>query len=396
MYYNGNNKYDVHRFLGEVHSQLRDRYTQEKTLNKEEKKAKIMTNFLQKFKDFYTKGEIDDADKDFFNAIKPILESSLKENFKDFFGQYKQNGQVLGQQTGTMFEQGIGSFLSILKTGDAQSAGQITQGENLVTQKDVDKFLQEYYIIDDQKDIQPVISNIEQKISKNTLKAVAPKTQKLIDKQKAKNNSDSQKYQLAFKDIFQKVDIDARTIIITIQWQVTPENQKAINYLTSSTFTAKSYRAYKDIEIGSTNSIRAYFSVLDALKYEYKTKASSYLHALALVTTADQNINNRKARGEDTALYVYKMRFIYELTGIGQVAVVNGKFKELAEADYLLYNESNKGRIFVFPTKSIINELFNKIENYVNIPRRNRGNVFESNNIYMKKSWLTTISNKYK
>ena len=393
MFYNGVNGYDVVVFLGEVHTQLRKRYIREGKIAEEQKKAAVMTNFLQRFKDFYTKENVDDVDNDFFNEAKKQLKG-LPVDFQNFFGQFKQNGKVFGQKTGTMFETGMGGFLSFLKTGTINATEQIMQGNEFATQRDVNQFLQDYYIIEDETDIRPIIDNIEHEITEGTLKAVAPKTKKLIDEENKKNQQ--QKYQLVFKDIFQKVDLNAKTIEITKEWKVTPETQEAINYLTSSTFTAKSYRAYKDIEIGSTNSVRAYFSVLDALSYEYRTKASSYLHALALVTTANKNINNRKARGEATAIYVYKMRFIYELTGIGQVAKNETGFRELDEADYLLYNESNKSRIFVFPTKSIINELFKNMESYLNIPKRNRNNIFESNDIYLKKAWLTTILNKYR
>ena len=214
-----------------------------------------------------------------------------------------------------------------------------------------------------------------------TMHAMIPKTHHKVGEGK---------YEGFLKGVDMKVDINnkgSNIDAILSDTEFPSDWKQAIQYLSEATFTVKNYQAKTNIKIDDTNAVRALFGVLDSTKKsefkKYKVQSSAFMHAFNLcflVETGQNKKKNifkederytsaeRKERAEGVSTHVYHMRFIYELTGAGQK---DKDLKDLAEADYLLYNQHNTNKIYVVSSGNIISNMFNHISDYYSFGRLN-------------------------
>ena len=144
--------------------------------------------------------------------------------------------------------------------------------------------------------------------------------------------------------------------------------------LSKANFTAKSYASQKEIwdrtqkakiekmvnnaylHLGSTNQARIYLPLL-----------SAYLPAPVALSAYMYIINTSNAAVQ---LQAARLRFIYELTGYGQV-YQNGAIQQLIDdsellgANYIIYNDPATDDIFVRSTADIIAELWDNLDRLI-------------------------------
>lgn len=369
MYYNNNNRYDVNDFLEIVHNDLKVKYAINNPIkiNEDNAKAKCMEKFFQKLKDYFLNkpnDEITDLDQAFFNQISnelPIIKRQKRlfsrSNMFNYTG-------LNSSQIGEKFEQEIGNVLSIIATGkpgfkgktDFQT-GTVTYGGDEDLQKFINRRGKKLAFKISEKDSSKEILDIANSIfalPKEYYETMIPKTWRNIYDDK--RNKTGRELYISNTQI--KVDINSQTMQFSKQWQVEPNTQSAIDLIKTSTFTLKNYKKGQVIKLGNTNPIKAYFTILSSLGYDYKTKSSSFLHGINLMNCTKKNATQE--RKDIYSTYIYQLRFIYELTGIGQGG--SSDLKDIASAQYLLYNELNGNKIKVIPTSQIIADMYDNIK----------------------------------
>lgn len=371
MYYKDDNETDVADFLGEVHKKLNARYNLDQKNKQQLGRAKNMTSFLQKLKNYsldLPNKYIDKRDEAFIKTVFSLLPPTIP---KDLIFQRKKGED--SQATGDRFELELAEVFHIIATGiPSGGVSQIKVGtETAISSKDMDKFLKDNFRVIEvdnnavTKSDMKLTEELEHNLPKYIKKAICellPERYKKID---SLNPPKGIEYQFLMSDVQAKTDLSHQRINITKTWNISEEAQSALQDIQSANFSAKSYTKDKYIKIGTTNAIRAYFSVLEGLRdssiNNYRTKASSFLHAVALVNVKNKKINNREERAKKVERYVYQMRFVYELMGLGQKG--SKDLPELIKTDYLLYNENNGKNIYVFPTKTILKVMYDQIDN---------------------------------
>ena len=404
MYYNGKNGYDPATFLGKVHKSVRQKYILENNAQTDIIAAQKMENFLQKIKDYFSTSDKSffeqDADKEFLASIELLMGEN--ENVASFFRTATQTRT--NNQQGLDFEKYMGRVFMAILTGKSYISNNSTDIVNITGQTkayasdNANQLLRQGLdvVYTNNTPVTSISNQIENQVvaraigsASQAFKAAAPRTVK-------KGQNGQKSYEVYFQKVDQKVDINNRLVTATATWNVTPETQQAIDLIKNATFTAKSYKSGDNLKIGDTNSIRAFFGVLDDLGYnEYETQASAYLHSLALTTLLEGKgkkslTTNQTKRGQIVALHVYHMRFIYELIGTGQK---DATMKDLATADFLLYNQHNTDKIYVISTKGLIAELFNRIKTFEDF---GRANPFKGT-MYVRLEWLNRgLTSHYK
>lgn len=394
MFYNGDNKYDVAVFLRQVHTRLGVKYFIQKNLNTMEMNAIEMQKFLQAIRQYFEEGTVDNkiyGDKEI--EYLENLVKSLGNNVKNFFSDMN----ISDNKHGTGYEDNMGElFLKIFNEQNTRSVVTGTEGD--YGTKNANRFLSEtinvIYDKEAQKaNITAAVSNHATKYALgNCAKAASAAYAKSIPKSYHKK-ADGSGYESILQPVSRKVDIDNNKLTATVTQEflaTIPQSwQNAVSLLKTATFTVKNYKANENLKIGDTQSVRAFFSILDSIGFkDYKTVSSAFLHTLGLTSLLESRVKinketkekkyrrtNENERAAETALHVYHMRFTYELTGAGQK---DANFKDLTEADYLLYNiHSGKNKqVYIIPTNKIIYNLFDSIQHYEDF---GRGNPFKGN-----------------
>lgn len=172
--------------------------------------------------------------------------------------------------------------------------------------------------------------------------------------------------QPSFRAIQQKIDINmsnvTTTIIINKPEISSPLFYKILDLLAHARFTLKNYGTGEWVEeirkkrgwmpeaigLGDTNVYRAVTSVLSMLGWKIDVINSVYY------ATFD-------AQDEEALKHLSHLRFIYELTGLGQF--INGEYSELNSADYLIWNDYTNDNIVVRSTAELIQELMDGVFN---------------------------------
>ena len=172
--------------------------------------------------------------------------------------------------------------------------------------------------------------------------------------------------QASFRPIQQKVDINMRnvttTIIINKPEVSSPFFYEILNLLANAKFTLKNYGTGEWIEeirkkrgwmpeaiaLGDTNVYRAVTSVLSMLGWK-----ADVINSVYYATFAGQD--------KEALKHSSHLRFIYELTGLGQF--INGEYSELNSADYLIWNDHKTNNIVVRSTAELIQELMDGVFN---------------------------------
>lgn len=389
MYYNGDQHYDVSEFFNEVHKDLVARYNLNQHSESESVKAARMTNFFQKIKDFSKDPDKTDSEADFYNQLLDILQKSKvlrNHNLKTLFSK----GKLDNSKSGLQFEKEVAGIMSILATGRVTKKNlkkMATGNVKAISTEEMDKFLTDYFKVTGLKDNKAIIEVIDKDLPEGVIASLLELVPKSIQKIGEDDQKKESQYKAIFSKISAKIDNERGSIQVTKSWNVSNETRQAIDDILSAKFTSKSYARGQNIGIGSTNIMRVWFSVLSTVNgaQDYLTQSSSLLHAINLMNCNKSQGINRQARWENTALHIYHMRFIYELTGLG----LKGELGDLGSADYLLYNESNNDNIYVYSTKEIISQLFDNISTFQSFSRTNP---FECK-MYLRLEWLGLHSN---
>lgn len=392
MFYNGNNKYDVAVFLRQVHTRLGVKYFIQKNLNTMEMNAIEMQKFLQAIRQYFEEGTVDNkiyGDKE-IEYLKNLVKS-LGNNVKNFFSDMS----ISDNKHGTGYEKNMSAlFLKIFNEQNTNSV--VTGGEKDYGTRNANRFLNETInvIYDKETKKANITAAVADHAAKYALgscaKAATVAYTRSIPKSYHKK-TDGSGYESILQPVDRKVDIDNNRLTTTVTQEFLaniPQSwQNAVSLLKTATFTIKNYKANENLKIGDTQSVRAFFSILDSIGFkDYKTVSSAFLHTLGLTSLLESRVKidnkekkyrrtDENKRAAETALHVYHMRFTYELTGAGQKDV---NFKDLTEADYLLYNtHSGKNKqVYIIPTNKIIYKLFNSIQHYEDF---GRGNPFKGN-----------------
>ena len=385
MYYNGTHDYDVAQFLGMVHRQLIDKYELEKENTEELRKAKVMTRFLSDFKRYNRLMNIrlynsvasmaDIADVKFYEDIRTVLKKHQWTT--DMFG---KEGVTNSNAIGVKFEQEMGALLGTLATGSSANriVQKIVSGTDKTYSSGMSEFLSHVQLDSNGVAINAMFDGLSERAKQALIEEIVPKTQ---EKEKDKNGDEGKK--LRQVEVFAKTDLNASQIQMTAQWKYTEESEKAVSYLLSSTFTAKSYDEKNTLGFGSTSAIRRYFTTLEGLGYtNYTTNSSSFIHALNLMYCSPKT-GDQKERDKKIRKYIHDMNFIYEIRGSGQQSSI----KQLYEADYLIYNPiTDYNNIYVIPTKYILSKMIKKVGD-----SQYEDNPFISKDITLNQTMIKTL-----
>ena len=161
-----------------------------------------------------------------------------------------------------------------------------------------------------------------------------------------------------------KTDISTKEIKVTMTMNnitVDPYMAQIYKLLAKATITAKNYgndwytqqlRKMRGmlsdaIHLGDTNTYRAVLSTMRAFGWRDDIINSVYYASYA---------------SQDASVFVHfaHMRFIYELTGSGQM--INGIISEISDAEYLIWNDpSSATNITVTSTADLIGQLFDEV-----------------------------------
>lgn len=164
-----------------------------------------------------------------------------------------------------------------------------------------------------------------------------------------------------FNQVDQKIDNKALTLDIHYQAGLSTYAKHIYNLLLSKNFSLKNY--YKagrngleseTLEIGQTTFFRSIMSALqysgltyeEALKYFYRgMSAIEYHHDL------------------DTIHHFNHLKHIYEFTGAGQkVYIGDGEWVDLKKVDFIVYNDPSSTLIQVISVKKALKEALEKIK----------------------------------
>lgn len=174
---------------------------------------------------------------------------------------------------------------------------------------------------------------------------------------------DSQRARISGKEISVqgKTDISAKMVEWKINIEAPAEIHKVVTLLAKAQFTAKNYGSGywareqmkkrgmdpNSLHFGNSNVWRAINAVLGELGYNSQIIKSIYYSAYA---GADANAQ----------LHLYHIRFVYELTGLGQ-HYIDQNLQQFGEAQFLIYNDYNSNNIYVRSTAELILDMYKEI-----------------------------------
>lgn len=146
-----------------------------------------------------------------------------------------------------------------------------------------------------------------------------------------------------------KIDIAGYTASLTASGSttLTPYTKSILNALKGATFTAKNYISTQELKFGQTNPFRIFATV-----------APSGANSVGRFQRMVNCFQSHNAYHSDAPITFYRIKAIYELTGIG-MQYTNSVFNTIfggSGAKYLVWNNP-VGEIYVIPTQKIINEL---------------------------------------
>ena len=343
MYYNGNNKYRVNTFLGQVHTAMKSKYIASSSIDSQN--ALELQKFFQELK----KASLTyDPNNPIGNeVIRAVLDGVIKNspaNFKieNLFGQVGHSYASNAYESGARFERELTRVIQAVYEGVSDRDFEFDEKQvNIGSQTASSINLSDELLGD--KQIQAM------------LKAVGTKTQKYITM-----SDGSKKLAYYLRDVDGKIDVKGYEIAIT--GNPSPELLKIYELLKDATFTAKNYNSMTwdqkaetyvestgtTLSLGKTNIYRAIVGTLEDLGYDERTSRSAFWAGFNKVNQGDQNTIN----------HFYHLRYIYELIGSG----IKYDGKSFGTAKYLIYNDPSGG-IWVKSTAEILADLLNSSEN---------------------------------
>ena len=332
---------DVNVSLNEIHQALFAKYSAK--LKGEfghgtKSEAKLLQDFLTAWKSFKMTGKTD------LSMFDQITMSQIESLFSDI----AKKASMFKTSSGTRFEQQFGNFIYHVldKVGTIQNRSNLTR-KNIQTGaigavSALDGLLDEL-VAQYMKDIADVTKTEAERLAARTELAQLKK----YIKAGAKPG---------------KTDITATSVEVIINnAELSPDLYKIIDLLHRSQFTLKnyssSYNAYllniqrdldpTSVHFGNTTLYRTFLAVLGELGYNTEEIKSLFY---AMNNTSDLS----------AAAHFYHIRFVYELTGMGQ-KYLQKDFSNISEADFLVYNDPDSINIYVRSTADLIIEMFNTV-----------------------------------
>ena len=159
-------------------------------------------------------------------------------------------------------------------------------------------------------------------------------------------------------NVQQKIDVEGKGLEIEYNLSLGNNFAEITQIINEATFTAKAYKGkmssikdfnelYPDLKLGDSdnNPYRAISGVLNDFGANSKTIASAFC--------ASWNFW-KKTHNRVFGNYIYRLRYIYELTGAG-ILDKNGNLKKIAK--YLIYTDLSGDGIYVASTAEIVYQL---------------------------------------
>ena len=403
MKYRNDDTYDVSQFLGLVHNELVKKYTNSSKLEEQNKKAKDIQIFFQNIKKISRGGKVTTfGQAGFYEAVFDALRKAGIDT-SNFFRTTSSNKSD-SNKVGAVFEREIGSILDIIfGTGERDQSGRYIStiptsvvGQqksylNEITETYFNNISNKLKISYDNKgsahfSVKDVVDNkIVDHLERSTINMLIKEDYlpKRIRKIKdAKDQADREYTLITELGVDQKVDVkvaEGAKLSIQGDYKLTEQLKRTLDTIRTSSFSLKSYKGNSlFLGLGNTNPIRAYFEVLSSLPPRFSNNSaasSSFLHAINLKNSnkmvksrylKHRKNGDRTERWNKVAVNIYQMRFIYELTGIGQV----GENKSLLpQVDFFVYNQSNTDKIYVFSVEGLISAMLQEKQSIENISR---------------------------
>lgn len=303
--------------------------------------------------------------EDFFNMIGKSQTSSKGEiNIPEEFQNYILYNEIkkLGITGNWNFEnwfykktnsKGITSKQDILGIGfEEYIARLVNKVINTATNKKTSNRRYDFHLGPSQVSL---LKNIENDLVEDTMnelvKQVYKEENNRIKEQAKKVNSKINNVNVSVQG---KIDVgfDASNINFELIGQDSPELAKILNLLSQATFSAKSYETLGEVSLGQTNSFRVFLATTEG------STTNKIYHWYRMLSCLDNHLDH------DSAFYFYQIRYIYELTGYGQIYIKDEINKILGNnigAKYLIYYHPGTG-VKVLSTAVIINNFLQEIK----------------------------------
>lgn len=356
------------QILNEVHQSLYNRYKRNQRVQQYTENAAFLSEFLQSWKE-YANGANQLSSNIFTANLMQQLQQRFPPNIKKLF-KFKN---ISGEQ----FEKQMSEFIYAALTGtgsgidlDVKSAVQKINVGN----RAADSVIGELDTT--------VLNAVGYSLLEDIKNTIDPELQKQYQSALVRVGSiQSNKFGLVANTAqvsAGKIDIDAGQL--SVKWTFTAFDlnsaplEKALTLLSKAKITAKNYgtdwytvniiRKQKmrwrgvdthSLRFGQTNLYKVLLMVMGALNYSEPLIASVYYSSI----TTD-NIQALR--------HFQHIQAVYEITGFGQT-IVNDQYKELQEADYLIWNDPSSVTIVVHSTANLIAQIFDGIfeENFADL-----------------------------
>ncbi len=139
--------------------------------------------------------------------------------------------------------------------------------------------------------------------------------------------------------------------------------------LQDATFSDKGYEETNEIHLGQTNAYRVYMATSQepASALGYSKRVQRWHRLVRCMELADSGKVPHPSH--ETGKYFYELRYMYELTGVGQQYIVSQFANQLGTsgAKYLIFHDYKKGggSIKVLATSAIIKDMIDAVENNI-------------------------------
>lgn len=329
------NKIHVSAYLSEVHKHMLIKF---KTLrdNGDKEQAKELEIFFQNLKNYVSKNG-NNKENIVNNAMYDVLIQRLEEIEARRGGHHKIHTLFTrtgtGREAGFQFEEDLGDVVQAML--------------ELAIDKHLDE-LRDSIVIGDVKGTTGGIVN--QKVAKILEE---------VDKTSKAKLKSGEKPPYTLVDVYGKIDVGGLKLELNIDGNPTTEFERIASLLNEATFSAKSYRSISgygeaqkmldeirpDLHLGNSNPFRAISGVLGDYGASMPTIQSAFCASW----------NDWKNGNTLTGRYIYHMRFMYELSGIGILnRTSSGGLESAGLVKFFIYNDPTGTGIFVASTAEII------------------------------------------
>lgn len=352
MHVRGYENTSASAILNRVHQQLYRRYAKQAysdTKNNNKKNAQLLQDFLQAWKEYANTGFSSDS------VFTELLLAPIQQTLGHQLFKFKTSG-------GLKFEQEMSKFILTLMNNEALGAKlnesfSSALDKTMVGDEPVRSSKSGTYNLIDLQDL----ANKFLAVIYTTMDSALSENVKIAYDNLLKKIGNAKNQFIQEPQVAGKTDISAQRVEFTITSEAPEILQKIVKLLARSKFTAKNYsssdwaiqraimqgRNPNQLGIGNSDVWRAVVATLSALGYKMNAIKGVYYSAYASGDASAQ-------------LHLYHIRFVYELTGLGQ-NYVKKELQALSEAEFLIYNDPNSTDIYVRSTADLILEMMSEV-----------------------------------